>query len=237
VFLTVVLLAATAAPADDPAEAAFRKMEKKLADAGTLSLKFTAEIEPKKVGNFKGRLAAAPGNKFRVELEGTGRGKEGKMVMVSDGMKMRTSDPTGMEKDQDTRKDMGVMIRVAVARTGLLAPLFLMTEARSADDPPKKEEFDKEKTFAVSGFKFVGKKKEYGKADGGEGVGVEYTVTFKGMKEPLKVTTWIDPKTDLPVKRTLTADVGGGATVTITETYTDVTVGGKADDKDFVLPK
>jgi outer membrane lipoprotein-sorting protein len=230
-LLTAVLLAAAAAPADDPAEALFRKMEKKVTDARTLSLTFKADAEPKKLGGFKGRVVAAPGNKVRYELEGTYRDQPGKMTIISDGTKMRMSDPTGGGSDQDTPKEMGPMIRAAVTRTGVLTPIILVFVTRK-DDPLNKAEFDREKMFAASGFK-LGKKEAVG---GAEAQAVEYAVAVKGMPEPLAVTVWIDTKTDLPVKREVAADLAG-TKVTITETYTDVTVGGKADDKDFVIPK
>jgi outer membrane lipoprotein-sorting protein len=234
-LLTAVLLAAAAAPADDPAEALFRKMEKKVADAQTLSLGFKADAEPKKLGGFKGRVVAAPGNKIRFEFEWVIEDRPVKMTMVSDGAKMRTTEAgKGSDPVQDTPKELGPMVRAVVSRTGVLTTTFLLSTARS-DDPAKKDEFDREKTFAVSGFKLVGKRKEYGKADGGETEGVEYKLTVKGMEQPLAVTVWIDTKTDLPVKRVVTAVLGDNTKMTITETYTDVTVGGKVDEKDFVL--
>jgi outer membrane lipoprotein-sorting protein len=228
-ILTVALLAAAAAPADDPAETLFRKMEKKVIDAQTLSAKFTTEVDAKEAGPFKGRFAAAAGNKFRIEMEGKVRGTEERITMVCDGAKVRMVGPGGMPNDQDARKEMGGMIRVAAARVGLLAPLFL-TRARATDDP-KKDDGDGEKAFAASGFK-LGKKEAVG---GVEAQAVEYTVTFAGMKETFAVTTWIDPKTSLPVKRVLVVP-DGSKKVTITEMYTDFAVGGKVDDKDFVLP-
>jgi len=65
---------------------------------------------------------------------------------------------------------------------------------------------------------------------------VRHTLTSRTFKEPLAVTLWIDAKTDLPVKR-IVAFEQAGLTGTLTETYSDLTLDQKVDDKQFDLTK
>lgn len=107
---------------------------------------------------------------------------------------------------------------------------MFLTHAKAEGDKPK--EFAPEKDLVVTGAR-LGKKE---KASGREAQQVEYAVSVRGVKGPLTATVWVDVKTNLPLKRALTLDAGKER-VTVTETYTNLTLDGKIADKEFALPE
>jgi outer membrane lipoprotein-sorting protein len=222
-----------AGPGADNAEALFKKMEGPILAAKSfktdIEVTFEATKEDARKG-FKGRFLVAKGNKMRLELEGTIRDKPAKVLMVSDGMKMATAMDEGLKNVQDTEKDLGQVALASMSRTGIFAALFLIIE--SGKPGMKREPFELNKSFALSDFK-MGKKEAV--ADR-EAQAVHYQLKARGAKEPLEVTVWIDLKTHLPIKRTVTAKEGRES-MTITETYTNAALDAALADKEFTVPK
>jgi outer membrane lipoprotein-sorting protein len=236
--LILVALAWPAHGADDPdAKALLARMDANITKAKSLQaeLDMTALSDKTEFLAMKGRILVASGNKLRLELRGKAQGKPSEATFVSDGIRMRfrwgddSNDPT-----QETDQDLGATVLGSMARTGIAAPLFFVVEVTSSKDPPKKDRFDLDKMFAVSDVK-LGKKEV---VNGVEAQAVSYTVTIKfGSKaDAYPTTVWIDPKTNLPVKRVLTG-VESGKNNTITETYSRIVIDGKVDEKEFELPK
>jgi outer membrane lipoprotein-sorting protein len=222
-----LLLAAD--PAPDSAEAVFKRMEQPVLKCKT----FKADVEiahGSGKDTLKGRVLVAPGNKMRLELEGSINGEPGKMALVSDGTTMRTTQGTGPGSDQDAPKQLSEIALASLTRTGVFVPMFLIVETTGAGKKP--EPFDLDKQFAISDLK-LGKKEM---VSGKEAQAIDYKLTTKAGKEPLAVTVWIDVKTNLPVKRVVTLQKGK-ETVTVTETYTKPALDEKLDAKEFELPK
>lgn len=229
-LFTLAVLAAGAAAADDAdAKALFAKMEAAVLKAKTYQthLAVTASTAAEAMADLKGRVLVAEGNKLRMEFDGKIQGKAETLSFVSDGAKMRLSGKDKPGRDQDVEKEIGKILLASASRTGVFFPLFFAAEASG-----KKEPFDVDTDLAVSDFKY-GKKEKVGDA---EAQAVEYTLKARGTREPIAVAVWIDPKTSLPVKRTLTVKEGK-ETVTLTETYTKTALGEKIDEKEFALPK
>lgn len=222
-----------AGPGTDGAEALFKKMEGPILAAKSFKTDIEVSMEAAKEDakkGFKGRFLVAKGNKMLLELESTVRDKPGKVLMVSDGVKMGTAMDKDLKTVQDTEKDLGEVALASMSRTGIFAALFLVVE--SGKPGMKREPFELNKTFALSDFK-MGKKEAVA---GREAQAVHYQVKARGAKEPLEVTVWIDVKTRLPLKRMVTAKEGRES-MTITETYANAALDAMIADKEFTVPK
>src|SRR5437588_358194 len=93
-WLAFAVLAVGAVPAQDGAEALFKRMEQAILKADTVDLKFETTIEQPGSNpprSMKGRLLIAPGNKSRVEMEVKAREQTTAVALVSDGTKRRTT--------------------------------------------------------------------------------------------------------------------------------------------------
>jgi outer membrane lipoprotein-sorting protein len=226
-LVTVALIPAQA----DSAEAQFKKMEQAVLKAKALQadVHLVAGADKDAFMDLKGRIVIAPGAKLRLELEGEVRKEKDKMTMVSDGSQMIMSSSKQPGKSQKAEKHLTEMTLASIARSGITVALFFVSER---SDDKKDDEFSVDKFLAVSDFK-LGKKEAI---DGKDAQAIEYKLKAKSSKEPMDVTVWIDVKSGLPVKRVATANEGA-MKVTITETYGKMTLDGKIDDKEFVLPK
>ena len=230
----ISLVAAVLIPAQaDSAEAQFKKMEQQILKAKTLQseLDILAKGDKETFMAMKGRIAIAQGGKIRLELEGEVQKEKDKMTMVSDGKLMVMDSSKRPGKSQDAQKQLTEMSLASMARSGIVVSLFF-TSARVGGDEEKEKVFDIDKMLAVSDFK-LGKKEAI---DGKDAQAIEYKLTPKSSKEPMMITVWIDVKSNLPVKRVATSKEGEKM-FTITETYGKLTLDGKVEDKDFVLPK
>ena len=230
-MITTMSLLLLLVPGEDPNEGhkAFQSLESALSKAKTLSFTFEAAIDPGPGAKFSGSVAAAGGNKAHLELSGESQGKPGKMVMVSDGTKMRITNTGQNPQSQDTPKKLDDMIRAMVARSGVLLPIFMVEPVQDGQKP---KEFNVDEQLKVSDFK-LGTKAKVGDR---EAQVLEYKLTARLAKEPFAVTVWLDPKTNLPLKRTITGDPGGQK-MTISETYDKVALDEKIDEKKFEVPK
>jgi outer membrane lipoprotein-sorting protein len=229
-WVSVVALLLAADPSPDSPDAVFKRMEQPILKCKTFKADVEVAVGPGNDSKLKGRLLVAQGNKMRLELDGSIKGKPGKMAMVSDGTKMRMSGDTGPGNEQETPKQLSEIALASVTRTGVFVPMFLLVEA--AEPGKKPEPFDLDKQFSVSDIK-LGKKESVSSK---EAQALDYKLTTKAAKEPLAVTVWIDVKTNQPVKRVITVKEGT-ETFTVTETYAQATVDDRIDDKEFQFPK
>jgi len=228
----ISLVAAVLIPAQaDSAEAQFKKMEQQILKAKTLQseLDIVAKGDKETFMAVKGRIAIAQGGKIRLELEGEVQKDKDKMTMVSDGKQMVMDSSKRPGKSQDAQKQMTEITLAAMARSGIVPVLFF---ASDRSDEKEDKTFDIDKMFKITDLK-LGKK---GAIDGKETQAIEYKLTPKLAKETMTMTVWIDVKTNLPVKR-VAESKEGDKMFTITETYGKLTLDGKVDDKEFVLPK
>lgn len=233
--VTFALLALGACPAiaqENEAEKLFRSMEQQIRTAKTLQIHFDAIVTgaDTKKGNVKGTLTLGEGDKLRAEAEGKLFGEESKFTLVSDGTDMKsfgyTQAPGKPKQDKNetekSPKMIGAYFRDALPGHGFFVS-FLNMNARSKLAPDH---------IKLSDFKFAGEEK-IGERNTQV---IQYTATAKGKSaNVLSMKVWLDAKTKMPVKRTMT---GGGSDVTeVTEIYSEFTVDGNVDAKSFVLPK
>jgi outer membrane lipoprotein-sorting protein len=219
-----------ALPAAEPneAEKLFREMDKKVTSAKSLECTFEAKVEGgKEAGTIKGSLMLTEGNKSRLEMSFEHSGKTDKETMVSDGTKMGPLSDKTPKGRQDAPKWLNDAYRGALGRSGLTVPLMFIT--RVGEQP---KEFKADDEFKVSDFK-LGKKEKVGDQ---EAQAIQYKLAIKEFPEPLTATVWIDTKTNLPLKREITAKKGDEK-LTVTETYSALKIDPKIDPKKFEFPK
>lgn len=229
-WLSLAALLLAANPGQDEAQEAFQRMEQPILKCKTLQVQVEIAIAPGNNNSLKGRLVVAQGNKMRLDLDGTVNGKAGKMGIVSNGAKMQATSANAARQDRETPKQASELSKASLARTGIFTPLFLPVEAGGSGQRLK--EFDLDKEFAISDIK-IGKKEEVA---GKQAQTIEYKIATKTLKEPLAVVVWIDPKTQLPLKRVVTVRTDT-ARITFTETYSKAVLDEEIDDKEFKLPK
>jgi outer membrane lipoprotein-sorting protein len=233
--LALALLAPMAWPVaaeENEAEKLFRNTEQKLRTAKTLQVHFDSTITgaDAKRWNVKGTLTLGEGDKFRVEAEGKLFGEESKFTVVSDGTEMKsfgyTQAPGQPKQDKNetekSPKMIGTYFRESLSGQDVFVT-FLNMDSRSKLPPDRIKMSD----FKLGGEEMIGERNTQA---------IQYTVTAKGKNaNVLSMKMWLDAKTKMPVKRTMT---GGGSDISdITETYSEFTVDGNVDAKLFALPK
>ena len=222
--LVVVLVLHAAEP--NEAEQLFRQMEKQVAGAKTLEWTFDIKMEGGPGGALNGSLTFSEGNKSRLEMNANLTGKKSKDVMICDGLKMAVLTDGVPKKTSDAPKHLNEVFGAALSRSGLLLPYF------TAYVPDKDKEFKIDEQFPVSNFK-LGKKEKVGEQ---EAQVIQYTLSSGAIKFPLAITVWLDAKTNLPLKRIIVT-MKGDEKLTVTETYSKLSLDPKIDPKNFELPK
>jgi hypothetical protein len=205
--LAIGYLPITNEPKDDgvknEAEKLFRKMEEKLEKAKTLECVFDGYM-PSDLGSFEGTLFVAEGNKAWLQIKKTKNdgiqlqvdNESVRQVLhfVSDGGHQFLKGPGfgfGRPGQGDTAKNLNADIFTWISRTGMMLP--------HAPWPEQKVDSAKDR-FRISDFR-LGIKEKVGEHDTQR---LEYKLSVKGNEALAAVVVWLDTKTMLPVKRTLT---------------------------------
>jgi outer membrane lipoprotein-sorting protein len=121
----------------------------------------------------------------------------------------------------------GIMQR---SRSGLLLVTFPL---------PPVEARDMKDRFPVSEFK-LGSKEKVGDVTAQR---LDYRFDVKGQKQPdgtdapFRASVWLDPKTSLPVKRTIVWKLAGVQVIAITEHYEHLAANEKIDPSVFHVPE
>ncbi len=225
-LLLLPLLVTALAQAGDDAEKRFKMMEEKITRAAAFQVTFDGKMEGGmgNTGAFKGTLTVGPNGKARLTANADFMGKTAKLEMVSDGKKLKMDAEGKPEPSRDQPKDWRTTLNVITARTGLTAGMLLI--GRSSRD----EGEGPFATMKLSDFELLKGEKVNGRA----AVVLKYKLTPKD-KTPAVCTVWLDAQTNLPLKRTLYINEGGG--VTLSETYSNFNLNPRLDDKMFELPK
>jgi len=228
-YLFVVFALVLAPPVfgqQNDAEKLFRSMERKVRDAKVIKIVFETNVEMgKDGGEVKGAVHIADGNKIRLETSGTVGGKETSMTIVADG-KHSLMTQSGMPKQTPVPVEghLSAALPQIIARGGIFAALEYQMP---------KSGFDIDKEMPISDWK-LGKKEKIGFR---EAQSIDCTVK-PGNGKIIQMTTWLDTKTTLPVKRIL---VGPGSvansTLRVVEVYTEITFNPRLDGRIFELPK
>jgi outer membrane lipoprotein-sorting protein len=215
------------------AEKLFRQMEEKLEKAKTLECAFEGYI-PYNLRSFEGTLFLAEGNKAWLHIKAKNDGikvqvdnEEARLVihMVSDGNHQIIhvgGIRLGRPEHRDTPKNLNADSLTWISRSG---PMLAF-----APVPWPEQKVDSAKDrFLVSDF-MLGIKEKIGERDTQR---LEYRLSPKGLDGHFAVVVWLDIKTMLPVKRTLTYRDQKH----LTENYTKLIIDEKVDPKKFQLPK
>ena len=231
-WLSTVLLLVVAIPGfgqENEAEKLFRQMEKEVNNAKAVRVASDDKADARGI-RLKWTLVFVEGNKCRVELEGTGdlQGLEGsvfKQVTTSDGAKLLSVQRGTPKPKEDAPKDLTNMLKGSISRCGMSVQWLTGFDS-------KKTGFKIDEDFKVTDF-VLGDKEKVGEH---EAQVVRYNVFLRG-KVKLPVSVWLDAKTKLPLKRVTTIPDKGEQKLTVTETFTQVTLNPKLEPKTFELPK
>ncbi len=231
-LLTVVLVGVASwsgAAEPNEAEKLFRDMEKKVTAAKSIECVFETKVDggPKVQMSLKGSVTLGEGDKCYAEGSGEESGKAFKGSFTSDGMKMLGVMDGKNQPKHDTPKQFGLIARSMITRSGALMSFFLSSSAGEKD-----REFKIDEEYPVTGFK-LGKKEKVGDKEAQE---VQYVLTISKEKVTLASSVWLDTKTNLPLKRVMTATIEK-INITITESCSKLTLDTKVDLKKFELPK
>jgi outer membrane lipoprotein-sorting protein len=220
VLSAALLLPSIGVPAGEKNEARqlFDKMEKKLAEADTLSLTSHGKLKlGDQEGTVKATLLLAQGNKVRVDLVTAGNGKSAEVSMVSDGNQMSTAVAGKPSKETQTPKYLKENLVYTLSRVGL-TPALMTTKKRDENKP-------QQDSMPVSDFK-LDKRDEL---DGRTVHVLHYQVGFTGQDKKFAATLYLDLKTLLPVRRTIAA-------IGLSEEY-QWRLNEKIPEERFALPK
>jgi len=230
-YPALLIVVAVMAQHDNEAERLFRHMEERLSKAKSLECVFEVKAAVGQGSDFRGRLLVAEGNKLRMETEGKWRGAITKMVVISDGAKL-AAETGGTRKDLS--KKVPKSLHQEVVRVLTYVGVRMLGRGVIVPEAPEGQE-TQGKRFAnrltATGLK-LGKKE---RLNGRDAQVIEYETKLEGEDDVPTATLWLDTKTKLPLKRTLTDKQGGK--LIYTETYLKLAVGGKIDEKEFKLPK
>jgi outer membrane lipoprotein-sorting protein len=229
IALAVVLLAGV--QDDKPkneAEELFKAMSEKIVKASTLSVKLEGKIESsleEEDNELNGRIHLKKGNKARIEIETLRKGRERKLMLVSDGKRVKGEKFFERGATIETPQKLNELISGSMPR----APVFYLTFFPVAGGP-NGEEPKAEEIFKTSDYK-MGAKKRVGDRDAQV---VEYTLEIVGEENKVAVQVWIDVETKLPMKRSFKV-VSASREIEIDETFAELKVDGTIEDQTFEL--
>jgi outer membrane lipoprotein-sorting protein len=203
------------------AEELFKKLEEQIAKAATVqaTLKGDMKSGPATI-KFTAELLLGEGNRARWELTKTMGSRSSESVFVSDGRRVSEVEmKEGAPAPFETPGTFGESMRIRFARAGIFGALDLQSEKLAKEDPSTAP--------APSDLKLGPREKTGGR----DAQRVDYSLAKEG--EPKRtVQLWIDLATQLPIRREVKA-----GPMTVTEEYTQFTLGGKVDAEKFELPK
>ncbi len=231
------------ARSDHDAAKLFQKMEERLAKATSVKCGLKLEYEgtgepgaPLMKRKLTGSLALAEGRRVRFEIHKAGDEADEPgvpyWVAISDGQRVLHQD-SGMPKPQISKsgnEDALGDFATLLARSGL----YLVTLPL-----PPVEARDMKDRFPVSEFK-LGPQEKVGNLAAQR---LDYRFDVKGQKQPdgsdapFRASVWLDPKTSLPLKRTITWKLAGVQVIAITEHYENLIVDEKLDPSIFQVPE
>ena len=216
-----ILLAATLLlpQAKNEAEELFKKMEEKILQSKTIQAKVKGSLEGGKI-DVTVDVLAGEANRGRVDVEMKAMGSTRTFGSISDGKTMQTTAAEGMKMaPAATPETFGALIRKSLAIMGGLSATEAFSPGQSKANP--------ETAYKVSEF-VLGPKGKVGEI---EAQMVQYKVATK-YDTDITMMVWIDPKTNLPVKRSIVTKTKSGE-----ETYPELKIDEKIDAAKFEHPK
>jgi len=216
----IVLAAALLLPQEkNEAEELYKKMEAKFVQAKTIQMKMKAALNEGKV-DVTAQLLVAEENRAHFSAEMKFMDSTRTSSSVSDGKSIQLTSAEGMKLPAyETPETFGQLIRKGIAACGGLFAASVFSGGQAGTDPAT--------AYKASAF-VLGPKEKVGEI---ETQMVQYSVALK-VGGDLVVMVWIDPKTNLPVKRRLTSEHKA-----VEETYSELKFDEKIDPAKFELSK
>jgi outer membrane lipoprotein-sorting protein len=220
-----LVLTLPAVAQDNEGEKLFRKVEQQVRAAKSLKVVFDIDGEfGKDIIKQQGVLLVAEGNKGRLEVKTTVGARTVMEQMIADGKESAFVEAGKIVGERRPVDASSTEIALAASiRAGVLAALQV------GQDP--KNKFDVDKVLPASDFKLGGKEMVGSR----EALVVTYNLA-PPMGDPVRITLWIDSKTELPLKRTTLGKVKGVKAAAI-EVYSEFALNPTLDATNFELPK
>jgi outer membrane lipoprotein-sorting protein len=228
--LVLTLSTVPAAPPSNEAELLLREMDAKFTAAKSIRIEFTIDdsVDGKPQRLTEGTLLIADGNRVRYDLTGTITA-----TVVSDGKQLVSLFAKPLEKkSQLTPAWFNDVLKAWIGRGGTFITFGKVLEhaSKSVGEEPG-DKFAPHVTNArmLPSEDLKGLKAQV----------VEYDLAFSNLianVDTAKVRLWVDPKSKLPLRRTLTFKFGT-EDKTYTAIHTKIEVDTKLDQKLFELPK
>ncbi len=199
------------------AEQLYTKMVEAVIGADNLqiSVKGEGRLNGKVTRTLEGRFVMESPNSLYAKVDGKYQGKPDSTLLVCDGTSMKVGDKPAQAAPADASDNWrGILVSMGLSTylsTGLV---------RGA---PKLEN----KSYKL------GKKETINKVDA---QAIEYMIDLGKPEVTLTTTLWIDPKTNLPVKRITMLRVAKDQGV-YSETFGAIKLNEKIDPKTFAIPK
>jgi outer membrane lipoprotein-sorting protein len=203
------------------AEALFKKVEKKYAEAKTLQ--YRAELASRSGATeiiWSLNVASRSPDVFALEGSGTTSSTTWKLKMVGDGKAVRTRNDQGGHEWQTAPPGSGGFVRGGMARVGLSGLFFYLSENQDAGMDDK---------FAVEAVQA----EPDGKVGERPAKVISFTAKVKGEDTTWQEKVWIDAEKEVLLKREATCSDGK----TVSETYSNTTFDEEIPDETFALPK
>ena len=214
------------------AEKIFRKMEKTITGAKTISVRRETAAS---VNGFKSSIKTNvlfdEGNKIFYEIERTSDDKPHKVLIIGNGDKVFV-DVNGTGSTQDSQKKLGEACRNLLAYYGSAYDLHLPLLIRALEKGPSPKSDDKTK---LSDFKLGATEKV---ANAQTRI-IEFVIRepgADGKTVETKVKAWVNSQTHLPAKWDIRTEQNG-STMAVTDTFLEFVVDGKVEAKRFELPR
>jgi outer membrane lipoprotein-sorting protein len=230
VVAVALLFPVSAVQAQDgvAAQKLYEATQQKLTKAKAHKVEFAADAQFDDPVTMKGTLILAVGNRLHLTFEAKRLKRASKGLWVSDGKTLVIKEDRGGKPFDNAEP---VPEKLFEDAAGLLVHGAAgLTLLRIADRlGPEKEGM----ALKASGFKLLGKEKVGDR----EALTIEYQLAIAGAKELVQCKVWLDPQTQLPLKRMVELHLAGKLEFRIVETYSRWELDPKLPDDTFTLPK
>lgn len=229
-LLPLIVLLVIPAAEPNEAEKLFREMEAQVNKAKNVECVYEVKVEGDKrstLRGVKGALLIGEGNKVRMDVDNDFAGKVEKGAGISDGVNGVWIHKEKVARMGTAPQWLSQDLRAGLTRRGIFLSGFALQTAKEGGT-----DFKLEEQYRINDFKF-GKTEKIGQQEAQE---IQYALTVKGEDLTLAVNVWLDKKTQLPLRRVFSLMMGDQK-ITITETFTKLTLDAKIDPKQFELPK
>jgi outer membrane lipoprotein-sorting protein len=211
----------------DKAEKLFEAMETNLSKAKAQKLVFEINSRDHRGPlSLKGTLILANGNRLRLVFQGLNGDRPSKVTWVSDGktMAIQTEIEGRTAKDARPAPDqLGEFLAGTLVRASLMSGINGAANRKLPDISALKP----------ASFKMVGKEK-IGDKDANV---IAFQMLTPGAGNLMKCKVWLDPKTNLPLKRSLEVSRDGEELLRIAESDSEWELDPALAEDAFALPK